>query len=34
VRGNPYKAFHDIQVALRGLAVKALRGLFRGPTQS
>ncbi|MEY2933482.1 MAG: hypothetical protein RL033_4231 [Pseudomonadota bacterium] len=29
VRGNPYKAFHDIQLALRGPVVKALRGLFR-----
>lgn len=29
VRGSPYKAFHDIQVALRGPVVKKLRGFFR-----
>ncbi len=29
VHGNPYKAFHDIQVALRGPVVKQLRGFFR-----
>lgn len=29
VRGSPYKAFHDIQVALRGPVVKRLRGFFR-----
>ena len=29
VHGNPYKAFHDIQVALRGPVVKKLRAFFR-----
>ena len=29
VHGNPYKAFHDLQVALRGPVVKGLGRLFR-----
>lgn len=29
VHGNPYKAFHDLQIALRGPVVKALGRLFR-----
>ena len=29
VHGNPYKAFHDLQVALRGPVVKSLGRLFR-----
>ncbi len=29
VHGNPYKAFHDLQVALRGPVVKTLGRLFR-----